>query len=103
MLTLSGQVTETGQTLAKQFSFRLCTPDLVITNPLPCVLKNVIFRTEGLEMQHVKTIHYGDILFQRLTETVVPKRSGPQKLLATLDCLQLTQVQGVANILVKDH
>ncbi len=38
-----------------------------------------------------------------LTETVVPKRSGPQKLLATLDCPQLTQVHGVANILVKDH
>ncbi len=38
-----------------------------------------------------------------LTEIVVPKRSGPQKLLATLDCPQLTQVHGVANILVKDH
>uniref|UniRef100_A0A673HG38 Protein-glutamine gamma-glutamyltransferase K n=1 Tax=Sinocyclocheilus rhinocerous TaxID=307959 RepID=A0A673HG38_9TELE len=124
MLTLSGQVTETRQTLAKQFSFRLRTPDLIITpvcdavlgrelkvkikfqNPLPCVLKNVIFRIEGLGMQHVKTIHYGDIADQAsmcLTETVVPKRSGPQKLLATLDCPQLTQVHGVANILVKDH
>ncbi|XP_059384630.1 protein-glutamine gamma-glutamyltransferase K-like [Carassius carassius] len=74
--------------------------------PLPCVLKNVIFRIEGLGMQHVKTIHYGDIAEQAsmcLTETVVPKRSGPQKLLATLDCTQLTQVHGVPNILVKDH
>ncbi|XP_058619765.1 protein-glutamine gamma-glutamyltransferase K-like [Onychostoma macrolepis] len=124
ILTLSGLVTETSQTLAKQFSFRLRTPDLIITpvcdavlgrelkvkikfqNPLPCVLRNVIFRIEGLGMQHVKTIHYGDIAYQAsvsLTETVVPKRSGPQKLLATLDCLQLTQVHGVANILVKDY
>ncbi len=31
MLTLSGRVTETRQTLAKQFSFRLRTPDLIIT------------------------------------------------------------------------
>uniref|UniRef100_A0A8C2DUN5 Protein-glutamine gamma-glutamyltransferase K n=1 Tax=Cyprinus carpio TaxID=7962 RepID=A0A8C2DUN5_CYPCA len=124
MLTLSGRVTETKQTLAKQFSFRLRTPDLIITpvcdavlgrdlkvkikfqNPLPRVLKNVIFRIEGLGMQHVKSIDYGDISDQAsvcLTETVVPKRSGPQKLLATLDCPQLTQVHGVANILVRDH
>ncbi|KAK9954663.1 hypothetical protein ABG768_016713 [Culter alburnus] len=124
VLTLSGRVTETKQTLAKQFNFRLRTPDLVIMpvcdavvgrdlkvkirfqNPLPRVLKNVIFRIEGLGMQHVRTIHYGDIAGQAmmcLTETFVPKRSGSQKLLATLDCPQLTQVHGVANILVKDR
>ncbi|XP_077074427.1 protein-glutamine gamma-glutamyltransferase K [Siphateles boraxobius] len=124
VLTLSGRVTETKQTLAKQFSFRLRTPDLIIApvsdavvgrelkvkikfqNPLPCVLKSVIFRIEGLGMQHVKTVHYGDIAGQAtmsLTETLVPKRSGSQKLLATLDCPQLTQVHGVANILVKDR
>ncbi|XP_067303217.1 protein-glutamine gamma-glutamyltransferase K-like [Pseudorasbora parva] len=124
VLTLSGRVTETKQTVAKQFNFRLRTPDLVIApecdavvgrelkvkitfqNPLPRVLKNVIFRIEGLGMRHVRTIHYGDIVGQarmRLTETFVPKRSGSQKLIATLDCPQLTQVHGVANILVKDH
>ncbi|XP_050952744.1 protein-glutamine gamma-glutamyltransferase K [Labeo rohita] len=124
ILTLSGRVTETKQTLAKQFSFRLCTPDLIIIplddavlgrelkftikfqNPMPCVLRNVVFRIEGLGMQHVKTVHYGDIAGQAsvcLKEKVVPKRRGPQKLLATLDCPQLTQVHGVADIMVKDR
>lgn len=122
LLSLSGRITETKQTLVKHFTFRLRTPDLVLTpvgdavvgqelkvklkfqNPLVSVLRNVIFRMEGLGLQHVKTIHYGDITggaTVRLTEIFVPKRSGPQKLLATLDCPQLTQVHGVANILVK--
>lgn len=28
-------------------------------NPLPCVLKNVILRFEGLGMRDIKTINYG--------------------------------------------
>ncbi|XP_057175724.1 protein-glutamine gamma-glutamyltransferase K-like [Triplophysa rosa] len=124
MLSLSGHVTETKQILAKKFTFRLRTPDLVITplcdavvgkaltvkvkfqNPLSCVLKNVILRFEGLGMRDIKTINYGDIASQDkvcLTEKFVPLRCGPQKLLATLDCPQLTQVHGVANIVVKEH
>ncbi|XP_073678833.1 protein-glutamine gamma-glutamyltransferase K-like [Garra rufa] len=123
-LMLSGQVNETRQTLAKQFSFRLRTPDLMIIplceaalsrelkfsikfqNPLPCVLRNVVFRIEGVGMQHIKTVHYGDITGHAsvcVNERVVPKRCGPQKLLATLDCPQLTQVHGFANIMVHDH
>lgn len=107
-------------------------------NPLSCVLKNVIFRFEGLGMRDIKTINYGydniltdwnncvckcvsnkwnnscililyplsDIASQdkvSLTEKFVPLRCGPQKLLATLDCPQLTQVHGVANIVVKEQ
>ncbi|XP_051518072.1 protein-glutamine gamma-glutamyltransferase K-like [Myxocyprinus asiaticus] len=122
MLNLFGQVTETSQILAKQFNFRLRTPDLVITpvcdgvvgkeiavkitfqNPLSCALKNVIFRIEGLGLQHARMITYGDIASQatvNLMERFIPVRSGPQKLLASLDCPQLTQVHGFANIAVK--
>lgn len=36
-----------------------------------------------------------------LTETFIPVRHGAQKLLASLDCPQLSQVHGVANITVK--
>ncbi|XP_051947929.1 protein-glutamine gamma-glutamyltransferase K-like [Xyrauchen texanus] len=121
-LTLSGRVTQTKQILAKQFNFRLRTPDLIISplcdaivgkempakitfqNPLSCVLKNVVLRFEGLGIQHVRTINYGDISGKArvcLTEKFVPMRSGLQKLLATLDCPQLTQVHGVANFVVR--
>ncbi|XP_008280199.1 protein-glutamine gamma-glutamyltransferase K-like isoform X2 [Stegastes partitus] len=77
MLTLSGRVKETQQVLATQFSFRLRTPDLVIkpigkaavgekmaveisfTNPLPQVLKAVIFHVEGLGLLPARKINYG--------------------------------------------
>ncbi|XP_051518862.1 protein-glutamine gamma-glutamyltransferase K [Myxocyprinus asiaticus] len=123
MLTVAGQVTQTKQVVAKRFNFRLCTPDLVITpacdcvmgkevpvkitfqNPLPCVLKNAIFRIEGLGQKHCRMINYGDIASLatvNLTETFLPKCHGPHKLLASLDCPQLTQVHGVTNIVVKE-
>uniref|UniRef100_A0A673HG86 Protein-glutamine gamma-glutamyltransferase K n=1 Tax=Sinocyclocheilus rhinocerous TaxID=307959 RepID=A0A673HG86_9TELE len=119
MLALSGRVLETTQILTTQFNFRLRTPDLIIIplcggvvgkemtfkikfqNPLPCVLKNVVFRFEGLGLQYVRTINYGDIpslAAVNLTETFVPKYHGPHKLLASLDCPQLTQVHGFTNI-----
>ncbi|XP_073730952.1 protein-glutamine gamma-glutamyltransferase K [Misgurnus anguillicaudatus] len=122
MLTLTGRVTETKQVLATQFSFRLRTPDILITpvgdavvsrefiakiifqNPLPCTLKNVKFHIEGLGLQSVREISYGNIeslAMVTLTEKFIPTESGPQKLLASLDCRQLTQVHGVANIDVK--
>lgn len=37
-----------------------------------------------------------------LTETFIPKCHGPHKLLASLDCPQLTQVHGFINIVVKE-
>ncbi|XP_016334236.1 protein-glutamine gamma-glutamyltransferase K-like [Sinocyclocheilus anshuiensis] len=123
MLTLAGRVTQTKQIVAKRFNFRMCTPDLVITpgcdcavgkevpikitfqNPLPCVLKNAIFRIEGLGMKHCRSINYGDIASLatvNLTETFIPKCSGPYKLLASLDCPQLTQVHGFTDVVVKE-
>uniref|UniRef100_A0A8C7SGR1 Protein-glutamine gamma-glutamyltransferase K n=1 Tax=Oncorhynchus mykiss TaxID=8022 RepID=A0A8C7SGR1_ONCMY len=132
MLTLSVRVTETQQVLATQFSFRLRTPDLIIkpvgeavvgkkmaaeiffTNPLPRTLKGVVFRVEGLGLQSVRQIAVGCTMcdvcchcsFIRssvtLTEHFVPTLPGSRKLVASLDCKQLTQVHGVANIDVKE-
>lgn len=123
MLTLSGKVKETQQVLATQFAFRLRTPDLIIkpigkavvgekmaveisfTNPLPQKLKAVIFHVEGLGLLTARKINYGDIGSRAsvsLTEQFVPTLPGPRKLLASLDCKQLTQVHGVTDITVKD-
>lgn len=123
MLTVSGRVTETQQILATQFSFRLRTPDLIIkplgkavvgkkmsveisfTNPLPQVLKAVIFHVEGLGLLTARMINYGDIgshASVSLTEQFVPTLSGTRKLLASLDCKQLTQVHGVSDITVEE-
>ncbi|XP_017573407.1 protein-glutamine gamma-glutamyltransferase K-like [Pygocentrus nattereri] len=123
MLTLAGRVTQTNQVLATQFNFRLRTPDIIITplgdavvgkemaakfvfkNPLPRMLKNVKFRIEGLGLQNVREISYGDVVSHAtitMTEKFIPTLSGPRKLLASLDCQQLTQVHGVADIVVKE-
>ncbi|XP_029939466.1 protein-glutamine gamma-glutamyltransferase K-like [Salarias fasciatus] len=123
MLTLSGRVKETQQVLATQFNFRLRTPDLIIkpigkavvgekmaveisfTNPLPQVLKAVLFHVEGLGLLPAQKINYGDIgshASVSLTEHFVPTLPGPRKLLASLDCKQLTQVHGVSDITVED-
>uniref|UniRef100_A0A673BDC1 Protein-glutamine gamma-glutamyltransferase K n=1 Tax=Sphaeramia orbicularis TaxID=375764 RepID=A0A673BDC1_9TELE len=123
MLTLSGRVKETQQVLATQFSFRLRTPDLNIkpigkamvgekmaveisfTNPLPRVLKGVMIHVEGLGLLTARTISCGDIGSRAsvsMTEHFIPSLPGPRKLLASLDCKQLTQVHGVADITVQD-
>lgn len=123
MLTLSGRVKETQQVVATQFSFRLRTPNLIIkpvggavvgqkmaaeisfTNPLPRVLKAVVFHVEGLGLVAARRIKYGDIASRAsvsLTEQFVPSLAGPRKLLASLDCKQLTQVHGVADLNVAE-
>ncbi|XP_019752380.1 protein-glutamine gamma-glutamyltransferase K-like isoform X1 [Hippocampus comes] len=124
MLTLSGRVKETQQVLATQFSFRLRTPDLLLkpvgkavvgekiaveisfTNPLPQVLKSVMFHVEGLGLATARKIHYGDIGSRAtvsLTEHLVPTLAGPRKLLASLHCQQLTQVHGVTDVAVHER
>ncbi|XP_006790597.1 protein-glutamine gamma-glutamyltransferase K-like [Neolamprologus brichardi] len=123
MLTVSGRVKETQQILATQFSFRLRTPDLIIkplgkavvgkkmsveisfTNPLPQVLKAVIFHVEGLGLMTARKINYGDIgshASVSLTEQFIPTLSGTRKLLASLDCKQVRQVHGVSDITVEE-
>ncbi|KAI2649459.1 Protein-glutamine gamma-glutamyltransferase K [Labeo rohita] len=124
LLVVTGQVKETQQILATQFNFRLRTPDLIITpqgqavvgrelivkimfqNPLSEVLRNVTFRIEGLGMQSVRKIAYGDVdKLETITlmEKFIPTVAGPQKLLASLDCPQLTQVHGFADIVVRPN
>lgn len=119
MLTLSGRVVQTQQVLATQFSFRLRTPDLIIkpigdavvgkqmaaeisfTNPLPRILKGVVFRLEGLGLLSNRKVTVGDIgsyASVKLTENFIPTLAGSRKLVALLDCRQLTQVHGVATI-----
>ncbi|XP_068427753.1 protein-glutamine gamma-glutamyltransferase K [Clinocottus analis] len=119
MLTLSGRVSETQQVLANQTTFRLRTPDLNVTplgeavvgkemaakitftNPLPRMLKDVVFRVEGLGLQKGHEVVVGDVgghSTVTLTEHFVPTQPGCRKLVASLDCKQLTQVHGVANI-----
>ncbi|XP_021174125.2 protein-glutamine gamma-glutamyltransferase K isoform X1 [Fundulus heteroclitus] len=123
MLTLSGRVRETQQVLVTQFSFRLRTPDLIIkpigkavvgkemkveisfTNPLPRVLKEVIFHIEGLGLLPARKIEFGNIGSQEsvsVAQHFVPSLPGPRKLLASLDSKQLTQVHGVCDINVED-
>ncbi|XP_061550020.1 protein-glutamine gamma-glutamyltransferase K [Phycodurus eques] len=124
MLTLSGRVNETKQVLASQTSFRLLTPDLNImplgkavvgkemaakitfTNPLPRMLKDVVFRVEGLGLQKGHVVIVGDVSGHStvtLTEHFIPTQPGSRKLVASLDCKQLTQVHGVADIIVVEQ
>uniref|UniRef100_A0A8C7NEE6 Protein-glutamine gamma-glutamyltransferase K n=1 Tax=Oncorhynchus mykiss TaxID=8022 RepID=A0A8C7NEE6_ONCMY len=124
MLTLSGRVSETQQVLATQTNFRLRTPDLNIepegdavvgkemaakitfTNPLPHKLRGVVFRVEGLGLQKVREVVVGDVGSHStvtLTEHFIPTQAGPRKLVAALDCKQLTQVHGVADIDVQSQ
>ncbi|KAM9349409.1 protein-glutamine gamma-glutamyltransferase K [Symphorus nematophorus] len=124
MLTLSGRVSETQQVLANQTTFRLRTPDLSITplgeavvgkemaakitftNPLPRMLKAVVFRVEGLGLQKGHEVVVGDVgghATVTLTEHFIPTQPGPRKLVASLDCKQLTQVHGVADIVVLEQ
>uniref|UniRef100_A0A8C7YC12 Protein-glutamine gamma-glutamyltransferase K n=1 Tax=Oryzias sinensis TaxID=183150 RepID=A0A8C7YC12_9TELE len=121
MMTLSGRVTETKQVLANQMTFRLRTPDLKITpigeavvgkemsakitftNPLPRTLKGVLFRVEGLGLQKGHEVVVGDVgghSTVTLTEHFIPTQPGTRKLVASLDCKQLSQVHGVADIVV---
>ncbi|XP_073704898.1 protein-glutamine gamma-glutamyltransferase K isoform X1 [Garra rufa] len=123
MMTLSGRVSETQQVLANQTSFRLRTPDLNIepigeayvgkemsakitfTNPLPCALRNVVIRVEGLGLRDLHLIKVGDVSKHAnvtVTEHFIPMIAGLRKLVASLDCKQLTQVHGVADIHVHE-
>ncbi|KAI4882190.1 hypothetical protein NFI96_024771 [Prochilodus magdalenae] len=123
MLTLSGRVCETKQVLASQTSFRLRTPDinieplgeayvgkeasakLTFTNPLPCTLRNVVVRVEGLGLRNLHPINVGDVVRHAtvtVTEHFIPSLAGTRKLVASLDCKQLTQVHGVVDIIVHD-
>ncbi|XP_006008136.1 protein-glutamine gamma-glutamyltransferase K [Latimeria chalumnae] len=119
MFTLMGLVSETKQIITKQRDYRLRTPDLMLkvhgevvkgkeskvvisfVNPLPKVLKNVVIHLEGPGLQKRKTISVGEVAKQGLmtiTEIFIPSKAGCRKLIANLDCHQLTQVHGVVEV-----
>ncbi|XP_030042797.1 protein-glutamine gamma-glutamyltransferase K [Microcaecilia unicolor] len=123
MLTVSGQVKETGQTLAKQHSFRLRTPDLTIrvlgepvvgnqitaeitfTNPLQVTLCNTAIHVEGPGLQRPKVVRVGDIGPQKsitILEHFTPRRPGPRQFIASLESDKLNQVHGVTEVIVRD-
>uniref|UniRef100_A0A8C1VBX5 Protein-glutamine gamma-glutamyltransferase K n=1 Tax=Cyprinus carpio TaxID=7962 RepID=A0A8C1VBX5_CYPCA len=95
-LNLFGHVAQTKQVLATQYNFRLRTPDIVIA-----VIKcNITVTLNNLSFFHSDIAGHATVC---LTEKFIPKCHGPQKLLASFDCPQLTQVHGFANIVVKQH
>uniref|UniRef100_A0A3B5LDS1 protein-glutamine gamma-glutamyltransferase n=1 Tax=Xiphophorus couchianus TaxID=32473 RepID=A0A3B5LDS1_9TELE len=67
---------------------------ITFTNPLSRILKDVVFRVEGLGLQTATVT---------VTEHFIPTQPGPRKLVASLDCKQLTQVHGVADIVVHEQ
>ncbi|XP_048450339.1 protein-glutamine gamma-glutamyltransferase K-like, partial [Rhincodon typus] len=122
--TITGRVKETGQAIVKQHNFRLRTPDLRITplgdacigkvmkveisvtNPLPKPLNNVTLRIEGPGLQNPRKLSIGDVPRHAnvtVTENLVPAKGGLRKLIASLDCPQLSQVHGVTEILVQEN
>uniref|UniRef100_UPI00398E4758 protein-glutamine gamma-glutamyltransferase K-like n=1 Tax=Pristiophorus japonicus TaxID=55135 RepID=UPI00398E4758 len=123
MFTVTGRVEETGQAIVNQHNFRLRTPDLrltplgeavvgkqmkveiVLTNPLPKTLKDVTLRIEGPGLQRPRKINIGDVPRHAtitITESLVPTKPGQRKLIASLDSQQLTQVHGVAEVIVQE-
>uniref|UniRef100_A0ABM5EJ67 Protein-glutamine gamma-glutamyltransferase K n=1 Tax=Pogona vitticeps TaxID=103695 RepID=A0ABM5EJ67_9SAUR len=118
-LSISGKVSETGQVIAKEHTFRLRTPDLTLTllgpaivgqetqvqivfkNPLPTTLTNVIFHMEGSGLSTPNTMTVGNIGPHQtvtLRQTFTPLRSGRRQLVASLDSPQLSQVHGALTI-----
>uniref|UniRef100_A0A667ZZ23 Protein-glutamine gamma-glutamyltransferase K n=1 Tax=Myripristis murdjan TaxID=586833 RepID=A0A667ZZ23_9TELE len=92
------------------------TAEISFTNPLPRVLKGVILHVEGLGLfVHPPFSHFdrtvisypplsdiGSRASMSVTEHFIPTLPGPRKLLASLDCKQLTQVHGVTDIIVQE-
>ncbi|XP_068094142.1 protein-glutamine gamma-glutamyltransferase K [Hyperolius riggenbachi] len=124
MLTASGIVQESGQKLAKQHTFRLRSPDLVIKvhgeavvgqqivaeiifqNPLQQVLHNACFHVEGPGLQRPKIVRVGDIgplKTVSITEQFTPRRPGLRQLVASLESNEISQVHGVTEVMVREQ
>ncbi|MGH0135579.1 UNVERIFIED_CONTAM: hypothetical protein FKN15_025717 [Acipenser sinensis] len=99
VMTVAGRVSQSGQVLATQHVFRLRTPDLQIQKSSQCLQYAALF-SSSLKAVLCDVARHSTIT---LTETFVPAKSGPRKLIANLDCRQLTQVHGVAEFIVQDE
>ncbi|XP_069618484.1 protein-glutamine gamma-glutamyltransferase K [Ranitomeya imitator] len=122
MLTVSGIVKESGQKLAKQQTFRIRTPDLIIKvhgeavvgqqivaeiifqNPLQTTLHNGCFHVEGPGLQRPKVVQVGDVGPMKtvsITERFTPRRPGPRQLVASFESNEMSLVHGVTEVMVQ--
>ncbi|XP_075708791.1 protein-glutamine gamma-glutamyltransferase K [Rhinoderma darwinii] len=122
MLTVSGIVQESGQKLAKQHTFRIRTPDLIIKvhgeaivgqqivaeiifqNPLQTALHNGCFHVEGPGLQRPKVVQVGDVGPMKtisITERFTPRRPGRRQLMASFESNEMSLVHGVTEIMVQ--
>ncbi|XP_020347002.2 coagulation factor XIII A chain [Oncorhynchus kisutch] len=118
----TGKVKETGQIVTAMRVVTLHNPKLSVqvsglakvseemfvtvefTNPFKFNLEDVYIRVEGPGVMPPKYKHYSLILAGsslNWTESFTPRREGPTKLMASLDCAALRQVYGQAQLTVK--
>ncbi|XP_055757556.1 coagulation factor XIII A chain-like [Salvelinus fontinalis] len=118
----TGKVKETGQIITSMRVVTLHTPKLSVevsglakvseemmvtvefTNPFKFNLEDVYVRVEGPGVMPPKYKHYSLITAGSSltwTEGFTPRRAGPTKLMASLDCAALRQVYGQAQLTVK--
>eukprot|EP00063_Salmo_salar_P036839 XP_014011674.1 PREDICTED: coagulation factor XIII A chain-like isoform X2 [Salmo salar] len=118
----TGKVKETGQIITSMRVVTLHTPKLSVevsglakvseemmvtvefTNPFKFNLEDVYVRVEGPGVMPPKYKHYSMITAGSSlmwTEGFTPRRAGPTKLMAILDCAALRQVYGQAQLTVK--
>uniref|UniRef100_A0A8C2FD47 Protein-glutamine gamma-glutamyltransferase K n=1 Tax=Cyprinus carpio TaxID=7962 RepID=A0A8C2FD47_CYPCA len=98
---LNPQEGELGFPIGEAYVGKEMSAKITFTNPLPCTLRNVVIRVEGLGLRDLHPIKVGDVSKHAnvtVTEHFVPTIAGKRKLVASLDCRQLTQVHGVADI-----
>uniref|UniRef100_A0A4W5PHG4 protein-glutamine gamma-glutamyltransferase n=1 Tax=Hucho hucho TaxID=62062 RepID=A0A4W5PHG4_9TELE len=116
----TGKVKETGQIVTAMRVVTLHNPKLSVqvrghvseemfvtvefTNPFKFNLEDVYIRVEGPGVMPPKYKHYSQIMAGSSltwTESFTPRREGPTKLMASLDCAALRQVYGQAQLTIK--
>ncbi|XP_025761288.1 coagulation factor XIII A chain [Oreochromis niloticus] len=118
---VTGKIRETGQIITAMKVVTLRNPKLIVevsgkgkvseemianvefTNPFSFNLENVYIRMEGPGMMEPKSRYYrlitgGSSL--TWTEYFTPQRAGTSRVIATLDCPALRQVQGQASVTI---
>uniref|UniRef100_UPI00358E806C protein-glutamine gamma-glutamyltransferase K-like n=1 Tax=Myxine glutinosa TaxID=7769 RepID=UPI00358E806C len=116
---VTGRVVQTKQPITQHHSFRLCEPKLQIVCPqkahmgedmsvmiefinfLPEMLRSVELRVEGPGLHRQRIVKLGNLLpGEKLQwrEVFQPVRPGNRKLIGSLTCKQMVQVQGEAEV-----
>lgn len=118
---VTGKIRETGQIITAMKVITLRNPKLIIevsgrgkvseemiatvefTNPFSFNLENVYIRMEGPGMMEPKSRYYRLVIggsSLTWTEYFTPQRAGTSRVIATLDCPALRQVQGQASVTI---